>query len=63
MNMGWLDSLKRGMKKTATVLKLTKVDFDSLEELEEALLQADAGFLTTDEIIQALKKKTSSKYG
>lgn len=57
MNMGWLDSLKRGMKKTATVLKLTKVDFDSLEELEEALLRADAGFLTTDEIIQALKKK------
>ena len=32
MSMGWLDNLKRGMKKTANVLKLTKVDFDSLED-------------------------------
>ena len=55
--MGWLDNLKKGMKKTAAVFKLTKVDFESLEELEESLLRADVGYTVTDEIIKALQKK------
>ncbi|MBR5130382.1 MAG: signal recognition particle-docking protein FtsY [Alphaproteobacteria bacterium] len=57
MSMGWLDNLRNGMKKTAAVFKLTKVDWDSLEELEEALLRADTGYTTTDEIVESLKKK------
>ena len=55
--MGWLDNLKKGMQKTAAVFKLTKVDLETLEELEEALLRADAGFETTEEILTAVKRK------
>lgn len=55
--MGWLDNLKKGMKKTAAVFKLTKVDFNSLEELEESLLRADVGYAVTDEMITTLQKK------
>lgn len=55
--MGWLDNLKKGMKKTAVVLKLTKVDFESLEELEESLLRADVGYGVTSEIISSLQKQ------
>ncbi len=55
--MSWLDRLKQGMKKTAAVFSFKSIDFNSLEELEEALLRADVGYTTTDEIITALKKK------
>ena len=55
--MGWLDNLKKGMQKTAAVFKLTQVDFDSLEELEESLLRADVGYTVTEEIITAVRKK------
>lgn len=55
--MGWLDKFKQGMKKTAAVFKFASVDFNSLEELEEALLRADAGVATTDEIVTAVKRQ------
>lgn len=55
--MSWLDRLKQGMKKTAAVFSFKSIDFNSLEELEEALLRADVGYTTTEEIIHNLKKK------
>lgn len=61
--MGWLDSLKKGMTKTAKVFKFSTVDLDSLEEVEEALLQADAGYETTQEILDAVKKQRPHDLG
>ena len=55
--MSWLDNLKKGMQKTAAVFKFSKMDLESLEELEEALLRADAGFETTEEILATVKRK------
>lgn len=55
--MGWLDRFKQGMKKTAAVFKLSSVDFNTLEEVEEALLCADAGVETTEKIMAALKRQ------
>lgn len=55
--MSWLDKLKKGMKKTAVLFSFPKVDFASLEELEEALLRADVGYATTEQIITHVKKR------
>ena len=55
--MSWLDKLRKGMKKTAVLFSFPKIDFASLEELEEALLQADVGYATTEEIVAAVKKQ------
>lgn len=54
--MSWLDKLKNGMQKTARLFSFSKIDASSLEEVEEALLMADVGVVTTDEIISAIKK-------
>ncbi len=53
--MSWLEKLKLGMKKTARLFSFSKIDFESLEELEDALLMADVGVLTVSEIIEEIK--------
>ena len=53
--MIWLEKLKNGMKKTARLFSFSKIDFASLEELEDALLMADVGVVTTTEIIDEIK--------
>ncbi|MBQ8251119.1 MAG: signal recognition particle-docking protein FtsY [Alphaproteobacteria bacterium] len=53
--MSWLEKLKLGMKKTARLFSFSKIDFESLEELEDALLMADVGVLSVDEIINEIK--------
>lgn len=55
--MGFLDALKKGMKKTAAAFSFKKIDFDSLEQLEEALICADVGYAMTEEILTHVKRK------
>lgn len=55
--MSWLDALKKGMKKTAAAISFKKIDFNSLEQLEEALLCADVGYATVEQIMTHVKKK------
>ena len=50
--MRWLDKLKQGLKKTASVLSLTTLD---TEALEEALILADVGVETAGELVQLIK--------
>ena len=62
--MGFFDKLKEGLLKTknaivgkidSIVKKFTKVDEELFEELEELLISADVGFLTTEEILDELR--------
>lgn len=50
--MRWLDKLKRGLQKTAHVLRFKSL---STDDLEEALLLADVGVKVCDETIQAVQ--------
>ncbi|MDR2901656.1 MAG: signal recognition particle-docking protein FtsY [Lactobacillales bacterium] len=54
--MSWLDKLKLGMKKTARLLNISKVDFSSLDELEEALISADVGVALTSDIMARIRQ-------
>lgn len=64
--MGFFDKLKQGLSKTRkgliekveSILSGRKIDFETLEELEEALLSADLGVKATTEIIDFLNEKT-----
>lgn len=64
--MGFFDKLKQGLSKTRkgliekveSILSGGKIDFETLEELEEALLSADLGVKATTEIIDFLNEKT-----
>lgn len=64
--MGFFDKLKQGLAKTRkglvekveSIFSGRKIDFETLEELEEALLTADIGVKATTEIIDFLKEKT-----
>ena len=64
--MGFFDKLKQGLAKTRkglidkveSIFSGRKIDFETLEELEEALLTADLGVKATTEIIESLKEKT-----
>ena len=59
--MRWLDKLKQGLKKTASVLSFSSMNMD---ELEEALILSDMGVETTAElvgIVKAEKPKTSEE--
>lgn len=58
--MSWLEKLKIGMKKTAKLFSFSKMDFNTLEELEESLLMADVGVVTTTAIIDTIKAKKPS---
>lgn len=64
--MGFLDKLKKGLAKTRkslvdkveAIFSGRKIDFETLEELEEALLTADLGVKATTEIIDFLKERS-----
>jgi fused signal recognition particle receptor len=59
--MGWMDKLKNGLRKTGTsiasVFVGTKIDDELYEELEAALLQADAGVAATAHVLAQLKQR------
>lgn len=52
--MRWLDKLKQGLKKTATILSFPSLDTD---ELEEALILSDMGVETAEELIGIIKEE------
>jgi len=58
---GWLDRLKQGLRKTgssvAQVLTGTRIDDALYEELEGALLMADAGVAATEHLLADLKRR------
>lgn len=66
--MGFFDRLKVGLTKTRkglidkieTVFTGSKIDENTLEELEEILIVSDVGAPATDEIINVLKEKVKS---
>ncbi|MEY4207749.1 MAG: signal recognition particle-docking protein FtsY [Pseudomonadota bacterium] len=57
----WLNKLKTGLSRTssgiATLFTGTRIDDALYDELESALLMADAGVQATQELLDALKKK------
>jgi fused signal recognition particle receptor len=57
----WLDKLKNGLRKTgnsiATVFTGTRIDDALYEELEAALLMADAGVKATEALLEELKRR------
>ena len=57
----WLNKLKTGLSRTssgiATLFTGTRIDDELYDELESALLMADAGVQATQELLDALKKK------
>ena len=59
--LGWMDKLKNGLRKTgssiASVFVGTKIDDELYEELESALLQADAGVAATSHVLAQLKQR------
>lgn len=52
--MAWLDTLKKGLKKTSALFVFTQMDEQTRSDLEDALIMADVGATTTDEILTAL---------
>ena len=67
---GWFTRLTNGLSKTRTgfigklkklVLGSTKIDSDLLDELEEALYEADIGVKTTEELLDNLRKKVEEE--
>ena len=63
--MGFFDKLKQGLNKTKNAIvgkiddiikSFRKVDEDLFEELEEALISADIGVYTTEEILDRLRE-------
>ena len=63
--MGFFNKLKEGLLKTKNAImgkvdsiikKFTKVDEELFDELEELLISADIGFLTTMEILDELRE-------
>ena len=61
----WLDKLKSGLARTSsgisTLFTGTRIDDDLYDELESALLMADAGVDATTDLLEALKKKVRSE--
>ncbi len=61
----WLGRLKAGLSRTssgiATLFTGTKIDDELYEELESALLMADAGVDATAHLLDALKKKVKAE--
>ena len=52
--MRWLDKLKKGLKKTASVLSFQSLN---TEELEESLILSDMGVETAEELIDKIKQE------
>jgi len=68
--LSWFQRLKNGLTKTRTgfvgklkklVLGSTKINDDLLDELEEALFEADVGVRTTQELLAYLHKKVDEE--
>ncbi len=68
--LSWFQRLKNGLTKTRTgfvgklkklVLGSTKINDDLLDELEEALFEADVGVKTTQELLAYLHKKVDEE--
>ena len=68
--LSWFQRLTAGLTKTRTgfvgklkrlVLGSAKIDDDLLDELEEALFEADVGVKTTQELLQHLHKKVDEE--
>ena len=59
--VGWMDRLKTGLKRTgssiSTVFSGTQIDDALYEDLETALLMADAGVPATEFLLQDLKRR------
>lgn len=55
--MSWLERLKEGFRKTATLFSFTKVDLSQMEDVEDAFLQADVGYHTTSEWMNKIAQK------
>ena len=63
--MGFFDKIKNGLAKTRDqlitriewVIQGKPIDEDAFDEIEEALLLADSGFDTTEQLIAALKER------
>lgn len=58
--MSWLDRLKNGLKKTASVLGVSRLDAADSERLEEALIQADVGFETASALVRSVRQAKPS---
>lgn len=66
--MGLFDKFKKGLQKTRelTIGKVAdlftggKIDEDALEELEDALLQADVGVSAVDELIERIRERVKT---
>lgn len=54
--MSWLDKLKSGFKKTATILRFSGISPTETEALEEALIRADVGYETASDLICVIQK-------
>ena len=55
--MSWFSKLKQGLAKTAALFSFLRVDEEGLNALEEALLRADVGYETTEEIIAEIRRR------
>ena len=69
--MSWLKKLTHGLKKTSTsassalsgIFSGKKINVDTLESLEEALISVDLGVSASQKIVQELSKKYQGKTG
>ena len=63
--MGFFQKLKDGLKKTsmsiANVFKVSEIDEDFYDALEETLVSADMGVETTERVIDELREKVEEK--
>ncbi len=64
-NKSWLSKLRSGLSRTSSSMALlfvgAKIDADLYEELESALLMADAGVEATQFLLDGLKKKVKAE--
>src|SRR5262245_57649713 len=62
---GWMDRLRGGLKRTGTSLAQvftgTRIDDALYEELESALLMADAGVAATEYLLEDLKRRVKER--
>ncbi|MFS2055674.1 signal recognition particle receptor subunit alpha, partial [Variovorax sp. CT11-76] len=62
---GWLDKLKTGLRKTGTGIQAVfvnaQIDDALYEELESALLMADAGVKATEYLLDDLRRRVKSQ--
>lgn len=55
--MSWLSKLKQGLSKTAALFSFGAPTLQNLDEVEEALLSADVGYRTTEEIMDSVRRE------